>query len=396
MSRDKFSLPLLIFVIYITISATIIGILLNNFLLVNEELETPSDYLKQFATLDSDKTEFIIREGLPLLKGRKEIKTNEKVTALLDKGIRILPYSVVIKEEVQTEEQGETKEEKDIEPRKKDLAEKEERLEEEGTHEGEEGTSINLWQTDPPDIPESPEDSEDDIDDIKEDDIKEESEEIFFDKDESVLGIYHAHTAEDYSNGDNDYRADIGEKGDVVELGKHLAETLKNGYNLLADHSKKIHDQIHSRSYIEALSTAEKMVERNNDLKMLFDIHRDSIPGASKEFTTTEIDGEEVAKIMLVVTNDQYDLPHPNWEQNLQFARQLGNKMEQMYPGLLREVKLIENRRYNQHLHTGAVLLEVGSTNNDLEEAKRAIELFADVIAEFLRQQDYQRFDYLD
>ena len=381
MGQNKFNISFLILMIYITLLAAIAGIVVNNFLLINVKIETPGDYLEELVTLDLKKTKFILREGLPLLKGKREIKTNKEAISALDKGLRIIPYSIVIKKE-----EFETKTEI------KNLANKEEKLEAEGTHEGEEGKSINLWQTAPPE----PYDLSDTFEDeIREEEKVEQDENRFF-ADDVLVGIYHAHTAEGYSNGDSDYRAAIGEKGDVVAVGEHLAETLKSKHNIVTTHSKKIHDEIHSRSYIKALPTAKEIVEENQNLKMLFDIHRDAVPGASKDFTTTKIEGEEVANIMIVVTNDQYNLPHPNWKQNLQFARQLGNKMEQMYPGLLREVKLIENRRYNQHLHPGTVLLEVGSTKNDLSEAKRAMELFADVIAESLRQKSYSNFDYLD
>ncbi|WP_408954877.1 stage II sporulation protein P [Natroniella sp. ANB-PHB2] len=201
-----------------------------------------------------------------------------------------------------------------------------------------------------------------------------------------VVGIYHTHTAENYEDPTNDFRALPGEKGDVVAVGKHLTERLKKYYNIPVAHSTEVHDRTYARSYIRSLETGEKMIEENSELEMLFDIHRDAIPNATKDLTTTTIDGEEVAKVMIVVTNNNYGLPHSEWQKNFEFAKRLAHQMERKYPGLLREVKLIDNRRYNQHLHPHALLLEVGGTENTLEEAKRAMDLFADVIASMIEQ----------
>jgi len=99
------------------------------------------------------------------------------------------------------------------------------------------------------------------------------------------------------------------------------------------------------------------------------------------------VDYEKVAKIMIVVTNNQYGLPHPNWEQNVQFAKRLAQKMNSMYPGLLRDVKLINNRRYNQHVHRHALLLEVGDAQNTIDEAKRSARLLADVLASLIKEE---------
>jgi stage II sporulation protein P len=102
---------------------------------------------------------------------------------------------------------------------------------------------------------------------------------------------------------------------------------------------------------------------------------------------TTEINGQKVAKIMIVVTNNNYGLPHPNWRKNVSFAKKLATKMNAMYPGLLRKVKFISNRRYNQHVHPRCLLLEVGGASSTLEEAKRSSYLFADVVAKLMEEE---------
>ncbi|MGM0502358.1 MAG: stage II sporulation protein P [Bacillota bacterium] len=201
-----------------------------------------------------------------------------------------------------------------------------------------------------------------------------------------LIGIYHTHTAENYENRGYNAHAEAGAKGDIIKVGAWIKERLANKYNITALHSLNVHDETYDRSYIRSLHTAKQLATNNPELDMLFDIHRDAIGKANKEVITTKINGQKVAKIMIVVTNNNYGLPHPNWRQNVAFAKKLATKMNRMYPGLLRKVKFISNRRYNQHVHPQAVLLEVGGASSTLEEAKRASYLFADVLAELMEE----------
>ena len=65
----------------------------------------------------------------------------------------------------------------------------------------------------------------------------------------------------------------------------------------------------------------------------MFDIHRDA-GFTSKKPTTTMINGKSAARIMLVIGGN-----HENWQENLAFARQLETKCNELYPGLLRDLK---------------------------------------------------------
>ena len=202
-----------------------------------------------------------------------------------------------------------------------------------------------------------------------------------------IIGIYHTHTAENYENKGYNAHAKAGDKGDVVKVGRWIEERLSNKHNISVLHSETVHDKTYDRSYIRSLQTANKIVKNNPELDMIFDIHRDAIGSENKEYVTTNIDGQNVAKIMIVVTNNNYGLPHPHWQQNFRFAKKLAAKMNVMYPGLLRKVKLISNRRYNQHVHPRALLLEVGGANSTMAEARRASHLLAEVLAELMAEE---------
>ena len=58
--------------------------------------------------------------------------------------------------------------------------------------------------------------------------------------------------------------------------------------------------------------------------------------------------------------------------------------MDQAYPSLTRPIQL-SPERYNQHLTTGSLILEVGTCGNSLTEVVRAAELFAEAAAPVLR-----------
>ena len=64
----------------------------------------------------------------------------------------------------------------------------------------------------------------------------------------------------------------------------------------------------------------------------------------------------------------------------MKLACKLQNKANELYPGLMRPINL-RSERFNQQLSTGALILEVGSNGNTLEEAVTGAKYMADVIA---------------
>ena len=94
--------------------------------------------------------------------------------------------------------------------------------------------------------------------------------------------------------------------------------------------------------------------------------------------------GEETAAQMtLVIGSDGSGLEHPDWMENLKLAAALQQDILTEYPTLMRPI-LLRNSRYNQHVSTGALLLEVGAAGNSPEEAALAARLFAERIVEVL------------
>lgn len=194
-----------------------------------------------------------------------------------------------------------------------------------------------------------------------------------------LVAIYSTHSAESYVP----YcgrESESGGRGGVYVASSVVAETLANkGIGTLV--SDTIHDYPDWRkSYSNSLATASKLLADNPSVKIIIDMHRDG--GVPKESTTVEIDGKNAAKIMLVVGSDQrYE--HPKWKENYGFAKKIGDKMEEMYPGLLRTVK-VQNGRYNQHISTHSILVEMGATENTIEEVEYSSVMLANVLAAVL------------
>ena len=96
--------------------------------------------------------------------------------------------------------------------------------------------------------------------------------------------------------------------------------------------------------------------------------------------TLVTINGKNCAKLMIVVGT-----AHPQWQQNLAFAQKIEKKANELYPGLIKCVRLFKDRIYNQNLHTRALLLEFGSDLNKEADALESAKLMADVLAAVLK-----------
>lgn len=197
-----------------------------------------------------------------------------------------------------------------------------------------------------------------------------------FTDDEIQVAIYCTHSSETYIPYSQTASVS-GEHGGVYAAASVVAETLiEAGIGAVVDET--IHDYPDwNLSYSNSLNTASQLLAKYPNLDLLIDLHRDA--GVSKEDSTTTIDGIEAARIMLVVGSDQrYD--HENWEVNQALMEMIGDRMEEMYPGLLRRVA-VQSGRYNQQTTTGAILVEMGATENTIEEVQYSAQLLANVLA---------------
>lgn len=199
--------------------------------------------------------------------------------------------------------------------------------------------------------------------------------------------IYHTHTCESYTPSEaynykmtGNYRTTDSEYN-IVNVGRCLNEELtKRGFSVI--HDETYHDYpSYSGAYSRALETAETGEEKTN-AQIVIDLHRDALGSGDTYGPTVKINEESVAQLMIVIGTDGGGLEHPKWQENLKFAVKLQEKANEMYPGLFRPIT-IRNSRYNQHVSTGAMIIEVGATANTMEECLLSMQCLANVLEEF-------------
>lgn len=138
----------------------------------------------------------------------------------------------------------------------------------------------------------------------------------------------------------------------------------------------------YSQSYKASKTFIEPIINQNKDLKLIIDLHRDSIP---KEKSTVNINGKSCAKIVIVIGNE-YD----NYEQNLDNAEKINNKIKEKYPTLTRNILIKggkgNNGIYNQNLNPNMMLIELGTNTNTIDEVLNTIELLSPILKEYVNE----------
>ncbi len=209
---------------------------------------------------------------------------------------------------------------------------------------------------------------------------------------ESLVYIYHTHNRESWKNV---ARSTSGGAYDDREInitlvGKHMAEVLsKKDIPAIAENADiatRLNEQklSYSQSYAESGKVVSNAVNTYASLSYFFDIHRDANVPRSK--TTVAINKKSYARVMFVIGT-----ANPNYKENKKFADALNAILNKKYPGMSRGVLLKSshqgNGEYNQSVSPGSLLMEFGGVNNTLEENLNTSEAFADVFAEYLKQQ---------
>ncbi len=193
--------------------------------------------------------------------------------------------------------------------------------------------------------------------------------------------IYHTHNAETYIPLHGRSKEE-GKNSGITLAGEEIVKTLSQ-YGVRAVQDLTIHDYPDQpKSYIKSKVTAKRLLEENPDLKVLIDLHRDA--GIAKKQTVT-IGGREAAKLLFIMGNGQR-IPNPHWQENYALARRIANRLNEKYPGLVKEVRL-KDGNFNQNLSPRAILVEVGSDKNTLDEVLLAARCLGEVLAELIQEE---------
>ncbi len=207
--------------------------------------------------------------------------------------------------------------------------------------------------------------------------------------------IVHTHGTEAYSaSGAISYPGDAREiarsediKENVVSVGALMARVLnEKGINTL--HCTVMHDSVQYKdSYARAEQTIRQYMEKYPSIKLVIDLHRDSIVKSSGELVrpVTRVGDKTAAQVMCVVGSDWGGGECPRWQNNLSLALKLRQILNGEYLNLCRPTNL-RAQSFNQELAPYSLLIEIGSSGNSLEEAALSAILTADALAQLIPQ----------
>ena len=203
--------------------------------------------------------------------------------------------------------------------------------------------------------------------------------------------IVHTHTTESYTDSgkvkytttDNDRSTD--DEKNMIAVGRALAEVL-NSNGIKTIHDTTVHDYpAYNGSYNRSKATVQSNLKKYPSIKIVLDLHRDGIvrDDGTKVKVACDINGSKSSQCMFVVGTDVL-LSHDNWRENMKLACKLQETANNLYPGFMRPINLRE-QRFNQQLSEGALIIEVGSNGNTLEESIYAAKLMGNVIVKLLK-----------
>lgn len=199
--------------------------------------------------------------------------------------------------------------------------------------------------------------------------------------------IYHTHTHEAYAQTAADpYRETESWRTEdqthsVVRVGEALAALLTDyGFDVVHDTADYEYPKLNT-AYARSLDMLE--TKRGETFNLCVDLHRDAWDKSMAECAC--IGSQRAAQLMMLIGNGgNFDIK-PDYEANLAFAARLTDRINTLCDGLCRPV-MVKNGRYNQHLFTPSVLIEVGHNLNTLDEALASMPVLAEALADLLKE----------
>jgi stage II sporulation protein P len=202
---------------------------------------------------------------------------------------------------------------------------------------------------------------------------------------EEDVYIFHTHNTESFYPHLPDKSTSYDGKVNITLVGERLSKSLeKRGIGSIVDKTDiasilKEKGMKLYQSYDAMRPIVEEAISQNDDLKYFFDLHRDSL---SREHTTKTMNGKDYARFAFVIGAE-----HPQYEQNLKFASEMHQRLEEKYPGISRGVITKKGAGvdgvYNQDLHPNAIVIEFGGVYNHLDELYRSADIMAEVFSDY-------------
>ena len=206
--------------------------------------------------------------------------------------------------------------------------------------------------------------------------------------DEPTVLIISSHATESYDPKAEPYTASgayrtLDTERNMISIGSYVADLLENaGIHVI--HDTTLHDYpSYNDSYIASRKTVQQYLKQYPTIRLVLDLHRDAAGEGGRQLRTTAKIGEETSAQLMVVIGTN----HEGYEDNLSLGLKLHVQLEQQAPGIMRPLQL-RSQRFNQDLHAGALLMEVGAAGNSHKEARLAAKQLADAIVSLSKGTD--------
>jgi len=172
----------------------------------------------------------------------------------------------------------------------------------------------------------------------------------------------------------------------VVRVGDEIASVLSS-CGLSVVHDRSLYDDPeYDGAYTRSLASIESYVAKYPSITYILDVHRDAIEdGDGNQYKLVSREDPSVAQVSLVVGTSGSGQSFDNWQENLKFALLVQQNVAAAQPTVMRPI-YVRNSRYNQHITTGSLLVEVGAAGNSLEEALNGARIFAAGLAKTICQ----------
>ena len=163
----------------------------------------------------------------------------------------------------------------------------------------------------------------------------------------------------------------------MIRIGDEMAQVLTDA-GISVVHDRALYDYpSYSGAYNRSLASIESYLQKYPSISFVLDVHRDAVQDANgQQFKLLCGEDKNAAQIEFVIGSNGGGLSHDLWRENLKLACAVQETLHQDYPTLMRPIT-VRNSRYNQHMTTGSLLVEIGTAGNSLEEAVNAARLFA-------------------
>ena len=205
--------------------------------------------------------------------------------------------------------------------------------------------------------------------------------------------IYHSHATEAYTMDgtdmyqESDYYRTLDTEQNMVRIGEEMAAVFEAaGIGVI--HDATLYDYPdYNASYGRSLEGVAALLKQYPSVVLVLDVHRDALEAADGTiYKVVAGSVDNCAQVMMVVGTDAGGASHPNWRVNLALALSIQDALAQKWATLARPT-VLRPSRFNQHLSTGSILVEVGTHGNTLQEAITAARLYARTVAELMTQE---------